>query len=319
MNDFKNIYGQDLAIQILKSAISKEHISSAYLFSGPEGVGRKKTAKIFIQSILSKKFDKEVSKSKIESNNHPDLLWIQPSYIIQGKSISQEKAKLENIDIKSPPQIRLSQIKEIIEFLGKKPLEAERSIVIIEDIEKMNEAASNALLKTLEEPNTGLFILITERPEKLLSTIRSRCQIVPFVRLNDNQINKVIQKLEHTQEKNNIPSKDMLDIISFSNGSPGKYLKNMQNWLEITDELRQRLEIKSNHHIELLKTAKEITDKLNIEQQLWFINFQQHRIWEKENDPRMIKKLEELRRQLLNYVQPRLAWEVTLLEMNFNN
>ena len=54
MDDFKNIYGQDLAIQILKSAIKKEHISPAYLFSGPEGVGRKKTAKVFIQAILDK-------------------------------------------------------------------------------------------------------------------------------------------------------------------------------------------------------------------------------------------------------------------------
>ncbi len=51
MNDFKEINGQDLAIQILSSTISKGHISTAYLFSGPEGVGRKKTAKVFIKSI----------------------------------------------------------------------------------------------------------------------------------------------------------------------------------------------------------------------------------------------------------------------------
>ena len=55
MAHFKNIYGQDLAIKILKSAISKEHISSAYLFSGPEGVGRRKTAKVFIKAILDEK------------------------------------------------------------------------------------------------------------------------------------------------------------------------------------------------------------------------------------------------------------------------
>ena len=94
--------------------------------------------------------------------------------------------------MKSPPQIRLNQIKEIIEFLGKKPLESKRSIVIIEDIERINESASNALLKTLEEPNTGIFILITQRSEKLLSTIRSRCQMVPFIRLNDIYLNKII-------------------------------------------------------------------------------------------------------------------------------
>ncbi len=319
MNDFKNIYGQDLAIQILNSAITKEHISPAYLFSGPEGVGRKKTAKVFIKYILDKKFRKEGTNRKIESKNHPDLLWIEPSYMLQGKSISQTKAKLENINIKSPPQIRLNQIKEIIEFLGKKPLEAEQSIVIIEDVEKMNESASNALLKTLEEPNTGLFILITQRPEKLLSTIRSRCQIVPFTRLNDNEVNNIIQKLEVFQEKNNIPSEKIDELISFSDGSPGRYLTNLQYWLEISSALKHTLEIKLNNKIEVLKLAKEITDELNIEQQLWFINFQQNRIWAKESNSSVVKKLEELRKQLLTYVQPRLAWEVTLLEINFSN
>ena len=284
MNDFQNIYGQDLAIQILKSAILKEHISPAYLFSGPEGVGRKKTAKVFIKAILEKHSDNEVTKRRIENNNHPDLLWIEPSYMLQGKSISQTKAKIENLSIKSPPQIRLNQIKEIIEFIAKKPFEAERSIVIIEDIETMNESASNALLKTLEEPRTGLFILITQRPEKLLSTIRSRCQVVPFTRLNDNEVNKIIQKLEVVKEINEIPREKIQDLIAFSNGSPGKYITNLQYWVDISSALKQKLEVKLTNKIEILKLAKEITDELNIEQQLWFINFQQNRIWEKEND-----------------------------------
>jgi len=319
MDDFKTIYGQDLAIQILKSSISKKHISPAYLFSGPEGVGRRKTAKVFIKAILDRNREKESTKRKIESNNHPDLLWIEPSYILQGKIISQGKAKLENITIKSPPQIRLKQIKEIIEFLGKKPFESEYSIVIIEDIEKMNESASNALLKTLEEPNTGLFILLTQRPEKLLSTIRSRCQIVPFIRLHDNEVNKIIQKLEIIDEINKIPSETIQELVSFSDGSPGKYLTNLKYWLEISSALKEKLEIKLTNKIEALKLAKEITDELNIEQQLWFINFQQNNIWDKESNLNIIKKLEELRRQLLTYVQPRLAWEVTLLEINFSN
>ena len=319
MDYFKNIYGQDLAIQILSSSISKEHICPAYLFSGPEGVGRKKAAKVFIKTIIDKNFHREGTQRKIESNNHPDLLWIEPSYLIQGKSVSQKKAKLEGISMKSPALIRLNQIKEIIEFLGKKPLESERSIVIIEDIEKMNESASNALLKTLEEPNTGLFILITQRPEKLLSTIRSRCQIVPFTRLNDNEVNKIIQNSEVIQEMEDIPSEQIKDLMVFSDGSPGRYIKNIQYWLEISSTLKQNIEIKLTNKIELLKLAKNITDELNIEQQLWLINFQQNSIWEKENDSNMVKKLEELRKQLLTFVQPRLAWEVTLLEINFCN
>ena len=62
--------------------------------------------------------------------------------------------------------------------------------------------------------------------------------------------------------------------------------------------------------------AKDITDELNIEQQLWLIDFQQNRIWEKEKNSKVVKQLDELRKQLLKHVQPRLAWEVTLLEIN---
>ena len=316
MKDFKNIYGQDLAIEILTSSISKQHIAPAYLFSGPEGVGKRKTAKVFINAILDRNFDKESTKRKIESNNHPDLLWIEPSYIVQGKSISQTKARSESVSMKSPPQIRLNQIKEIIEFLSKKPFESERSIVIIEDIERINESASNALLKTLEDTNTGLFILITQRPEKLLSTIRSRCQVVPFIRLNDNYVNKIIQKLEVAEEIDEITNETIKELIDFSHGSPGRYLINLQFWLGISSSLRQKLEIKFDNQIELLKLAKEITDELNIEQQLWLVDFEQNRVWIKKNNSNIVKKLEDLRKQLLNYVQPRLAWEVTLLEIN---
>tara|TARA_B100000965_G_C19577060_1_gene751801 strand:+ start:1050 stop:2009 length:960 start_codon:yes stop_codon:yes gene_type:complete len=319
MDDFESIYGQDLAIRILKSAIYQEHISPAYLFSGPEGVGKKKTAKAFIKVILDKNLDRESTKRKIESNNHPDLLWVEPTYMVQGKSISQEKVKSESINIKSPPQIRLGQIKEIIEFLGKKPLESERSIVIIDSIEKMNESASNALLKTLEEPNTGLFILITQRPEKLLSTIRSRCQIVPFIRLNNKEVNNIIKKLEVAKEINNIPNEKIQDLITFSNGSPGKYLINLQYWLDISSATNETLEIKATNKISVLKLAKKITEELNIEQQLWLINFNQNIIWEREKNSTNVQKLEELRKQLLTYVQPRLAWEVTLLEINFTD
>ncbi len=316
MKDFKNIYGQDLAIEILTSSISKQHIAPAYLFSGPEGVGKRKTAKVFINAILDRNFDKESTKRKIESNNHPDLLWIEPSYIVQGKSISQTKARSESLSMKSPPQIRLNQIKEIIEFLSKKPFESEKSIVIIEDTERINESASNALLKTLEDTNTGLFILITQRPEKLLSTIRSRCQMVPFIRLNDNYVNKIIQKLEVTEEIDEITNEKIKELIDFSHGSPGRYLINLQFWLGISSSLRQKLEIKFDNQIELLKLAKEITDELNIEQQLWLVDFEQNRVWIKKNNSNIVKKLEDLRKQLLNYVQPRLAWEVTLLEIN---
>ena len=84
MSDFKNIYGQDLAIEILKSAISKKHIAPAYLFSGPEGVGRKKTAKIFIKAILDKN---SIPSFSIRSSFLFILLFILSSTGISNKNV----------------------------------------------------------------------------------------------------------------------------------------------------------------------------------------------------------------------------------------
>ena len=316
MDAFNNIYGQDLAINILESAIAKEHIAPAYLFSGPEGVGRKKTAKVFIKAILEKNKNQESISRKIESNNHPDLLWIEPTYIIQGKFISQTKARSENISIKSPPQIRLNQIKEIINFLGKNPLESDRSIIVIEDIERINESASNALLKTLEDTNAGLFILITKRQEKLLSTIRSRCQLIPFIRLEDKEVKNIIKKLTFVQETDEITEEIIGDLIDFSYGSPGRYIINLKYWLSISGQLREKLDKQLSNKIDLLELAKEITDELNIEQQLWIIDFKQYNAWAKKQDSNTVQRLELLRKQLLKFVQPRLAWELTLLEIS---
>tara|TARA_Y100001968_G_scaffold215564_1_gene198309 strand:- start:1560 stop:2519 length:960 start_codon:yes stop_codon:yes gene_type:complete len=319
MYNFDEIIGQDLAIELLSSAISKQHIAPAYLFAGPAGVGRKKTAKLFIKAILNNCIDLEITRRKVDNNNHPDILWIEPSYLIQGKSISQKKAKIDNLNIKSPPQIRINQIKDIIDFLGKKPLESSKSIVIIEDIERMNESASNALLKTLEEPKEGIFILTSQKPEKILNTIHSRCQIIPFKRLKNDQLEKVINQIERIQETDEISKEEIRDLIIFSNGSPGLYQTNLEHWLNTPSHIRSKIDLTMSNEIEVITLAKEITDELNVEQQLWLINFQQNRIWKKENNLKIIKQLEKLRKQILSFVQPRLAWEVTLLEINFIN
>ena len=114
-------------------------------------------------------------------------------------------------------------------------------------------------------------------------------------------------------------TKKIKELIDFSYGSPGRCIVNLQFWLSLSTSLRQKLEIQLNNPIELLKLAKEITDELNIEQQLWLIDFQQNRAWIKEKNSNIVIQLEELRKQLLKFVQPRLAWEVTLLEINFLN
>ncbi len=316
---FRNIIGQDLAIQILKSAVSKKQLAPAYLFSGAEGVGRKKTAKEFIEILINSKSSREDIRRKIETLNHPDLIWVEPSYKYQGSEISKSQAKLDNIITKAPPQIRLNQIKKIIEFLGRKPLEATKGIVIIEDIETMNESASNALLKTLEEPKEGLFILITSRLDQLLPTIRSRCQLIPFKRLNDAQVKKIINEFNDIKDISKMKNQNFSELIDFANGSPGLYIENFKYWINIPSSIKDQLNHKLTDHIEALKLAKEITQELSIEEQLWLINFQQNVIWKKNYDKNAVRNLDELRKHIISFVQPRLAWEIALLNINFKS
>jgi DNA polymerase-3 subunit delta' len=90
-------------------------------------------------------------------------------------------------------------------------------MVVIESAEAMAEAAANALLKTLEEPGHGLLILLTAAPERLLSTIRSRCQLIRFVRLDVASVAQVLHRLDAVEH-------DPPELLAMAAGSPGALL-----------------------------------------------------------------------------------------------
>ncbi len=122
-------------------------LPAAYLFAGPAGSGKKANAEEIIKSLLGRFED------------HPDFLKIQP-----------EKNA-----------IKIEAIRTLIQRLSLKPFEKNRIVVWIEDADALTEGAANALLKTLEEPPGYVtFFLITAKPDRVLPTIRSRCQRVNF-------------------------------------------------------------------------------------------------------------------------------------------
>ena len=89
-------------------------------------------------------------------------------------------------------QIKIAQIRNIKSFLGQKSINSGKKIVLIIDAHLLNEAASNCLLKTLEEPNNGIFILLTSKLNLLLNTIISRCQIIRFPSFSSKKINSIL-------------------------------------------------------------------------------------------------------------------------------
>ncbi len=130
-----------------KSFETTKRLPTAYLFAGPVGSGKKEVVSVIAKTLLGREA------------HHPDLIRLLP-----------EKNS-----------IRIETIRELKDRLSLKPLEGAYLMVIIEEADSLTEGAANALLKTLEEPPSYvLFILLTTVPERLPSTIRSRCQKVLF-------------------------------------------------------------------------------------------------------------------------------------------
>ena len=163
---FREIIGQEQLKKMMGLAIDRKRLSHAYLFSGPDNTGKRVASIIFAKSLLCSDFkespcEKCSSCKKIEKLSHPDLLIVEPE---------PEK------DI-----ISIETIRKIKKFVGFKPFEGDKKIIIIDRVDKMKKEAANSLLKTLEEPpHDTLFILICPNIHSLYPTILSRCQRVRF-------------------------------------------------------------------------------------------------------------------------------------------
>ena len=191
--------------------------------------------------------------------------------------------------------------------------------MLIVDAHLLNEAASNCLLKTLEEPSNGLFILITSRLNLLLDTIISRCQLIRFKSFSYKQIEIFIKNYIDSSRLNIHEGLNLHDLINSANGSPGKIINDIKIWNEIPNEILENLDFPLIDNLKILKFAKMISEKLEINQQIFLINFVQRKCWVKTKNKQMVRRLEDLKLHLQSSVQPRLAWEVTLLKIAFKD
>lgn len=193
------VKGQQIAVKFLQEIIKGGRLGGTYLFTGPEGVGKKYTAinLIKIVNCETKKpdsCDKCPNCKRIEKLEYPDLLFVVP----EGKK----------------RQILIDHIRKIRDFLSLKTFEGGYKAVIIDDAHRMNDVAANAFLKILEEPPPRtVIILITHLPDNLLPTIVSRTQIVPFVPLPKKVLGEILQ------ERFEIPEEELEFYMSVGDGS----------------------------------------------------------------------------------------------------
>ncbi len=215
---FSEIIGQEVAVDILKRSIENNRSHHAYLFVGADGVGKRTTAIAFAKGLncrssYSDGCDRCDSCRKIENGTHPDVELISPRE--GGLTIS------------------IDQIRKLQRRVSYKPLEGNWKVYIIDDATSATEEAANCLLKTLEEPPPQvILILITENIYRLLSTVRSRCQLILFRQIPRNLIEKTLR------DQYQVPPDEARSLAWLSSGSIGRAVYYLERK---TPEFEERL------------------------------------------------------------------------------
>ena len=306
------LLGQPQAIELLTQAVVKQRLAPAYLFCGADGVGKSLAARCFIELLLCHTLperEQPLIQQKLRQGNHPDVLWIAPTYSHQGKLLSSAEAIAAGVKRKAPPQIRIEQIREIGQFLSRPPLLGERAVVVIEQAETMAEGAANALLKTLEEPGKATIIPIAPGIDSLLPTIVSRCQRIPFQRLDRALTIEILTKL------GKVEIAERSEIIGLAQGSPGAAIALWEQLQALPADLLERLTALPISRRQALELAVQIDKELDSAEQLWLVEYLQYTYWQRYRVPQLVEILEQTRSHLLAYVQPRLVWECALMKI----
>lgn len=246
---FEAILGNNIIKNMLKKSITNDTISHSYMFIGTSGIGKKMIATEFAKAILclneNKYCDKCKSCIEFNSNNHPDFMIIEPD----GNNI------------------KIEQIRELQKRITEKPIISTKKVYIIDRADTMTKEAQNCLLKTLEEPpEFATIILLGENVNAFLLTIKSRCMILNFNPIEDEEIKKYLQE---NYQMNNI-TKAELDLFQ---GSIGKAiaLKDKLEQYESLEKFVENLERKDLiDNVKLVETLYK--DKEEIIEMLEYIN-----------------------------------------------
>ena len=200
-SDFDEVVGQDIIVETLKNAVKYNHISHAYLFSGPRGTGKTTIAKIFARSVNCLEPHDGLACGKCKNCEY---------------SFSNECMDIIEIDAASNNGV--DEIRELRSKVNILPSELRYKVYIIDEVHMLSIGAFNALLKTIEEPPSHvIFILATTDPEKIPLTIISRCQWYNFKKITSEKIVERLQTIV-TAENINIDQEVLFKIAEASDG-----------------------------------------------------------------------------------------------------
>ena len=265
-NNLDELVGQKFISITLKQALLTKKIAPAYLFNGPRGTGKTSSARIFAKSLNCQAFDQPTITPCCKC----DLC----------RQITDGSA-LDIIEIDAASNTGVENIREIIERARFAPTQARWKVYVIDECHMLSTAASNALLKTIEEPPSRVvFILATTNPERVLNTIKSRCQKFDFRRISPSDIFQhlseiaekesikyEVQALKMIAKRSNGGMRDAQSLLEQLNLLPeGITINNIQNLLgevsesELTNLIKSLVE---NNPESLINTCNKLYDAGN--------------------------------------------------------
>ena len=265
-NNLDELVGQKFISITLKQALLTKKIAPAYLFNGPRGTGKTSSARIFAKSLNCQAFDQPTINPCCKC----DLC----------RQITDGNA-LDIIEIDAASNTGVENIREIIERARFAPTQARWKVYVIDECHMLSTAASNALLKTIEEPPSRVvFILATTNPERVLNTIKSRCQKFDFRRISPSDIFQhlseiaekesieyEVQALKMIAKRSNGGMRDAQSLLEQLNLLPeGITINNIQNLLgevsesELTNLIKSLVE---NNPESLIETCNKLYDAGN--------------------------------------------------------
>jgi len=202
-----DIIGHKQVTDFFAKVIENDNLSHAYCFTGPKSVGKLKVAQHLAAQIL---------------NIAEDKLFSSPDFILVEQIIKEKTGKLSK-------DIGVEQIRKSISFLN-------RSSFSKDGYDLLNISASNAFLKTLEEPRSKtILFLIVEDDNKLLATIRSRCQTIHFSLVANDDMKSYLETLSLSEEKKNIILKQSCGLagLAVQLATDEEFYKNLLSLLVI--------------------------------------------------------------------------------------